>query len=48
MTDRELARHLGRSFVAALSLTVLIVTGIAWGEAATPVPPRTVDVIYVR
>lgn len=48
MTDRHLLQHLGRTLAATLSIALLVVTGIAYGEQQTPLPVRTVDVQYVR
>lgn len=48
MTDRQLLQHFGRALVATLSVTLLVVTGIAYGETGQPEPIRSVDVRNAR
>lgn len=42
MTDRALLTHLGRTIIATLSITLLVVTGVVYAEI-TDDQPRIVE-----
>jgi hypothetical protein len=43
VTDRQILLHLGKALVAALAVTLLVVTGIAYGEITYHGPARVVE-----